>query len=111
MDLRAAPSNSPDFGGGRQTLSNQGKTAVLQRVRVMRIELTPQAWEAHVLPLNYTRVAVEAQPNTGIGRLAMPNFVVQGATRFGTLENLKKTKKNLAGRVVLLFPDFQKSRA
>lgn len=27
------------------------------RVRVRRIELLPQAWEAHILPLNYTRNA------------------------------------------------------
>jgi hypothetical protein len=26
--------------------------------RVMRIELTYQAWEARVLPLNYTRICI-----------------------------------------------------
>ena len=28
--------------------------------RVMRIELTPSAWKAEVLPLNYTRILKEA---------------------------------------------------
>lgn len=32
------------------------------RIRVMGIEPTPQAWEAHVLPLNYTRVAATLLP-------------------------------------------------
>ena len=38
-----------------KTLENKGQNARFQMVRVRRIELLPQAWEAHVLPLNYTR--------------------------------------------------------
>ena len=34
--------------------------------RVMGIEPTLAAWEAAVLPLNYTRIAAEAQPSAAI---------------------------------------------
>jgi hypothetical protein len=40
----------------------------------MRIELTPQAWEAHVLPLNYTRFAFGERDNHGEPSLARQNF-------------------------------------
>jgi hypothetical protein len=33
-------------------------------VRVAGIEPAPQAWEAHVLPLNYTRIADGPRGNT-----------------------------------------------
>ena len=38
-----------------------GKYAIFSGVRVRRIELLPQAWEAHVLPLNYTRVTPDPE--------------------------------------------------
>ena len=42
-----------------ETLENKGPPH-FQGVRVRRIELLPQAWEAHVLPLNYTRASRDA---------------------------------------------------
>ncbi len=37
-------------------LSYEPTTQVSNMERVMRIELTPSAWKAEVLPLNYTRI-------------------------------------------------------
>ena len=43
--------------GSILTPSDTARRAVMEAVeRVTRIELVPEAWEAAVLPLNYTRV-------------------------------------------------------
>jgi hypothetical protein len=77
----------------------------------MRIELTPQAWEAHVLPLNYTRVAADPQGNSATRRLATQKFSNPSAAAPESLRRPKKTKKNLAEPVDMLFSALQKTRA
>ena len=39
--------------------------------RVMRIELTPSAWKAEVLPLNYTRIKMERKTRFELATLAL----------------------------------------
>jgi hypothetical protein len=50
------PADRPMHGGGRAT----GMTVGRRRERVTRIELALSAWEADVLPLNYTRGGLAA---------------------------------------------------
>ena len=39
--------------------------------RVMRIELTPSAWKAEVLPLNYIRIKLERKTRFELATLAL----------------------------------------
>lgn len=80
---------------------------VLAVVRVMGIEPTPQAWEARVLPLNYTRPAVRGGISLTIRRMqpknpALPCSRLQD---IGNLDERDSARKELAvpGRALLAF--------
>ena len=46
-------------------------TALKKLERMMRIELTPSAWKAEVLPLNYIRIKLERKTRFELATLAL----------------------------------------